>query len=424
MNTQQNSIYSTIFRFFFRSSQHPCNGQLVVFVAMLCAVSAFLPAQSLQTSPEYLSAQQLTAQRSYEEAISALQPLLNNPECAAEARIEIGSIRMRQAESEYAASLSHFGEAAQNLAAGIEQGGISGPRRPNTLYDLGRIYGEKLFDYPKAIDTYRKILDEHPEFLAIDKVVFQLASSLEKMLQYNSAVEYYQYLLTSYPYSSYSQAAQERMTALAPGTKHAAAAIEIQEEILDAAAGEEEAAQAGLDLAAMQAEAGKYKQAIRTYEKLAQESSDPDVAREAMKRMAIIMDEKEKDYKGAAKMLETLVNENPDSQDAKENLFRLGRIYEQDVQDLKTRVVDGQVRYRKSTANFTKALDYYDKLTESDPNADVSADAFLRKGEIYQKQFNDVDEAKRQYNEFLRRFPTHPEAESIRQRLKDIDNAD
>lgn len=407
-----------------RTTGAACAGRFPLFLMLLVCLHSTSFAQPIQGTPEFSTSRQHLAQNKFDEAITSLQPLLNNPTSAGPAMIEIGTIRMRQAEAEYARALSHFGEAAQNLATGLEQGGLTGPQLPNTLYDLGRLYEERLLEYPKAIEMYQKIMDEHTTFLAIDKVAYQLASCLEKMGQVSEAVSMYQYVLANHPYSSFFQVSQERMKALAPGTKHAAAAIEIQEEIVDSSSGEQQSTQATLDLAAMQAESGKTQQAIKSYRQVAQESNDPDVAREALKRMATLMDEKDKDYKGAAKVLEELVEKYPDSSDNDENLYRLGRIYEQDVQDLKTRIVDGQVRYRKSSSNAVKALEYYDRVTESNPDADVSANAFLRKGEIFEKQLNDPDEAKKQFTEFLRRFPTHPEAENIRQRLKDIDNAD
>ena len=89
---------------------------------------------------------------------------------------------------------------------------------------------------------------------------------------------------------------------------------------------------------------------------------------------------------------------------------------------MKTTVIDGRIRYRKSPENVEKALNYYNSVTEKFPDADVSADAFLRKGELYEKEKRDYDQARKSYQEFLRRFPNHDEAENIRERMREIED--
>jgi len=85
-------------------------------------------------------------------------------------------------------------------------------------------------------------------------------------------------------------------------------------------------------------------------------------------------------------------------------------------------VVDGKIQYKKDVGNTMKAIEYYDKLTEKFPDADVSADAYLRKGDLYKETLKDPDEAKKQFEEFLRRFPDHPQADSVREKLKQLEN--
>ena len=93
----------------------------------------------------------------------------------------------------------------------------------------------------------------------------------------------------------------------------------------------------------------------------------------------------------------------------------------QDMDSMKTQVIDGRIRYRKSSENVEKALEYYNSVTEKFPDADVSADAFLRKGELYEKELKDYDKARASYQEFLRKFPGHSEADEVRQKLQDIE---
>jgi tetratricopeptide (TPR) repeat protein len=391
---------------------------LIVSLMLLCCNLA--EAQPVQSTPEYQKAMQLLAQGTYEQAIEELKTLLGNGKFHSPAMVEIGKIRIKQAEAEMSNALAHFSEAADMLNSGIMSGGVTGPELPKTLYDLARVYEERIKNYVMASEIYNKIIEEHPAFLAIDKVYFNLATCQEAMGMYEQAATNYKKIVTDYGYSTYFQAAQEKMKKLSIGTGAQEGAITAQTEIA-ADAKDEQEIKANMDLGDMQAESGNFKEAAAAYRKAISASTDPDDAISGYRKLIGMLDEKEKDYQGAAKALEEMLQRFPDAPGGEDLVYRLGRIYEQDMDSMKTQVIDGKVRYRKSSENVEKAIDYYNSVTEKYPDADVSADAFLRKGELYEKELKDYDKARASYQEFLRKFPGHSEADSVRQKLEDIE---
>jgi len=391
-----------------------------LFVFLFCGLSSMAFGQAIQATPEYQQASQLLSQNNYDGAISALQNLLTVPTYAVEAKLEIGNIRKRQAEGEFALAISHFSEAAANILDVIKAGGLKGSEGAKTLLELGLIYEDRLADYAKAAEVYSQILQGYPSFLSLDKVVFHLANCYEKLGKISEAANAYREIVLKHPYSTYFPIAQNRMKILSPGTKEAQAAIEAQETLVEGAKTDLQAAKASMDLAAMYAKEGDFKKAIQEYRKVAAEAPTPELAREAYQKMATLMDEKEKDYSGAAAALEEMVHRFPNDPGNEKSLMRLGKIYEQNMDDLKVRIRDDRVLYKKDTGNIEKAINYYNQITESGGDADIVAEAFLRKGELYEKQLKDPDEAKRQYEEFLKRFPDHQEAEKVREKLKKL----
>lgn len=386
----------------------------------LCsAASLEVSAQPVQTTPEFQSAMQSLANGSYEQAVDELKKLLGNGKFHAPAMVEIGKVRVKQAESELSSALAHFSEAADLMNGGIQAGGVSGPELPKAIFDLGRVYEERLKNYVMAAEMYKKVIEDHPAFLSIDKVYFNLASCQEMLGQNEEAAQNFKRIVTDYAYSTYHAAAQEKMRKLAIGTGVQADAIRAQEIIADEADSSEEV-KASLDLGDMKAEAGDFRQAARAYQKAIQATTDQEEAIMAYRKLISMLDEKQKDYDGAAKALEEMLQRFPDATGGEDLIYRLGRIYEQDLDSMKTQVIDGRVRYRKSSENVEKAINYYNSLTEKFPDADVSAEAFLRKGELYEKEIKDYDKARKSYQEFLRRFPGHGEVDSIREKLEDL----
>ncbi|MBF0502768.1 MAG: tetratricopeptide repeat protein [Candidatus Riflebacteria bacterium] len=396
--------------------------------AILTAIVAWLPityaSGDIEGTAECILARQNLSQNNFDGAVQALQPLLANPQTAAEAKIEIARARQKQAENELTMALSHFNEAATNYSAGLDEGGVKGPDSSKVLYDLGRIYEERVQNPSKAAEVYEKLMADHPTFLSIDKVAYNLAGCYEKLGRNEDATRMYKEIVTKYPYSTFFQIAQTRMRSLAPGTSMAKDAIEIQQGVVDGARSEGQAAKAQLDLAAMHASQGDNKKAIEEYKKILSDAPGTDAAKDASARMAALMD-KEKDYKGEVAALEDLVKQNGNEPGNDKNLMKLGRLYEDNISDMKTRTTaDGQVLKKVGDENVVKAIEYYDRITESYPDADVSADALLRKGDLYRSRLKDTDEAKKQYQDFLKRFPDHPEADSVREKVKKLDSGD
>jgi tetratricopeptide (TPR) repeat protein len=389
---------------------------------MVFLVIQGISAQPVQVTPEFQRAMQQLAQGAYDAAVEELKTLLGQGKFHASAMVEIGKIRIKQAEAQLTSALANFNEAAEMLNNGLQSGGVSGPELPKTLYDLARIYEERIKNYPMAIEIYNRIISEHPAFLAIDKVHYNLAVCHEAIGQIEKAAENYHKIVVDYSYSTYFAPAQERMKKLAVGTGIQEDAISAQEDVA-AAADIEDTAQANIDLGDMHSDSGNYQQAADAYRKAVDTAGDRDEAMRAYRKLIDVLDARQKDYKGAAQTLEEMMEKYPDAPGSSDLIYRLGRIYEEDLDSMKkTTTSDGRVRYRKSSENVTKALNYYNSVTEKYPNADVSADAFLRKGELYEKELYDYDQARKSYQEFLRRFPNHDQASEIREKLEEIED--
>jgi len=300
-------------------------------------------------------------------------------------------------------------------------GGLKGNEAVKALYDLGQMYQEKLNDYPHAIEVYMKIIRDFPNFLSIDKVHFHLATCYEKDTKPEDALRTYREIVEKHPYSSFLPVAQQKVKSLGLKAGQVGSVIETQENIVENAKTDTQAAKASLELAGMHLKQGDFKKASQEYRKVAIDAPDAATAKEAYQNLASVLEDKEKDYKGAAAALEELISKYPNESGMEKNMYRLGRIYEQNLQDLKVRVRGDQVLYRRDDENTRKAIDYYNRLTESSPDADISADAFLRKGELFEERLKEPEEAKKQYQEFLKKFPDHPDAEKVKEKIKKLE---
>lgn len=247
---------------FFRNKHK--TGLMALFVVIMLLLVRNVAAQPVQVTPEFQNAMQQLAQGAYDAAIEELKPLLGQGKFHAPAIVEMGKIRIKQAESQMTSALANFSEAADMLNKGLQSGGASGPELPKALYDLARVYEERLKNYPMAIEIYNQIIADHPAFLAIDRVYFNLAASHEAIGQIEKAAENYHKIVADYSYSTCFSAAQERMKKLAVGTGMQEEAISTQEDVA-AAAGVDDAAQASMDLGDMQAESGNFKSAAAAY---------------------------------------------------------------------------------------------------------------------------------------------------------------
>lgn len=377
-------------------------------------------AQAIQSTSEYQSAMQALGSSNFDKAYDSLSPLIQDGRHRAAAMVEMGRIRQKQAESEMSKALSHYNEAAELMSGGIQDKGITGSEIPKALYDLGRIYEEKLKNYDEAHGIYSRIIDEYPNYLAIDKVYYNLASCEELMGMFDEAAAHYQKVVSDYSYSSYFEAAQEKCRKLAPGTAVEEKAIASAEDYAEEKSETSEGARAALDLGDMQAKSGKYKLAAEAYRKAIGEATDTEEAVEAYRKLVDMLDNQQKDHKGAAAAIEEMMAAYPNAQGTEDLVYRLGQIYETDLDSMKKKVIDGQVRYRKSDENSRKALEYYDSVTDKYPDSQVAADAWQHKGKIYE-ELKEYDEAREAYEQFIKYFPQHKDAPEIRQKLKDME---
>ena len=396
-----------------------------VLVSLGCALflslnSAGLYAQAIRGTPEYQSAMQSLAERKYQEAYDALSPLIQNGKLRGAALVEMGRIRQKQADSEMSRAISHYNEAAEYMNGGIEDNGITGSELPKAMFDLAVIYSDKLKNYVQAQDLYSKIIEEYPTYMAIDKVYYNLAVCEESMGMFDDAATHYQKIVSDYAYSTYFSEAQEKMKRLSAGTSVAEAAIESQEQVAEDKSYTDEGGKANLDLGDMQAEAGKFKQAASSYRKAIRDANSTEEGVEAYRKLVSMLDEKQKDYKGAAAAIEEMLEAYPNAKGNEDMIYKLGQIYENDMDSMVKKVENGKVRYRKSDESSRKAIDYYDSVTEKYPESQVAADAYIHKGKIYE-ELKEYSEARAEYERFIKEFPQHNDAPSIRKKLKELE---
>lgn len=377
-------------------------------------------AQAIQSTSEYQAAMQAVAQNNYEQAYESLSPLTNNGTYQAAALVELGRIRQKQAEHEMSAALSHYNEAAEKMSTGLSLNGVQGSEIPKALYDLGRIYEEKLKNYIQAHEIYARIIDDYSSYMAIDKVYFNIATCEEAMGMYEEAAAHYQKVVSDYKYSTYYEAAQEKSRKLSPGTEVSEKAIESQEEFADDVAQTDKAIKANIDLGDMQASSGQYKQAAKSYRKAINEATDQDEAVEAYRKLVDVLDNQQKDHKLAASVIEEMLQKYPDAKGNEDMMFKLGQLYESDVDSMKKEIIDGKTRFKKNNATTQKALNYYDSVTEKYPDSEAAANAFQNKARIYQEQKN-YEAARREYENFLSNFPQHNDAAEVKQKLQDLE---
>ena len=387
--------------------------------SLFSSIIVVVQAQQILNRPEYREAMKAVATSDYESAVNSLSPLLTS-EYSSAAMVEIGKIRFKQAEGEMSSALSHYYEAAGLLNSGVQTGGVKGPETPKLLYDLAGIYEERLKDYPNALNTYSKIVNEYPSYSAIDKAYYNLAACCEMLGRYEEAAQYYSIVVSNYSYSTFFKAAQEKMKKLNSATKDKSNAIEIQEELVYNAE-DEEKSQANLDLGDMNVESGNYKDALTAYQSALKGMNNSEDAVGVYKKMVDVLEEKQKDYKGAVKMIDEMIQKYPNAQGTEDLIYRAGRMYEEDIDSMKKTVSsDGSVRYRKSRESMEKAIDYYDKVAEQYPDSEAAGNAALRKAEIYYNELREYGDAKSAYQDFLSKYPDHPEAKNVRKKLREL----
>ena len=358
-------------------------------------------AQAIQGTPEYQSAMQSLAQGSYQEAFDAITPLIQNGKYRSAAMVELGRIRQKQAEAELSYAQDHFNEAVNYLNDGLLSNGVTGSEAPKAFFDLGTIYLERVNNPIMAMDAFKKIIESYPTYMAMDKVYFNLARCEENVGLIDEAAAHYQKVISDYPYSTLLEQAQEKARTISAGTTSAEAAIESQEKVAEEKSYTDEGGKANLELGDMQAKSGKYKDATSSYRQAIRDASTQEEGVEAYRKLVSMLDEKQKDYKAAAATIEEMLEAYPDAKGNEEMIYKLGQIYENDMDSMKKKIVDGQVRYRKSDESSRKAIEYYDSVTDKYPDSNVAADAYAHKGMLYE-ELKEYSEAKAEYQRFLR----------------------
>jgi outer membrane protein assembly factor BamD len=86
-------------------------------------------------------------------------------------------------------------------------------RLDESNYLVGYFYYRQRW-YPGAIDRFRQVLKEDPEYSSRDALYFYLAESLVKMNQQAEALPYLEKLVDEFERSDYLQDAQRRITEL------------------------------------------------------------------------------------------------------------------------------------------------------------------------------------------------------------------
>ena len=396
-----------------------------LLVSLGCSLFLFganidVNAQSIRGTSEYQAAMQALAESKYQEAFDFLSPLLQSSKTRGSALVEMGKIRQKQADSEMSRAMSHYHEAAEYMHNGIADNGITGSEIPKAMFDLATIYSDKLKNYVQAQELYAKIIEEYPTYMAIDKVYYNLALTEESIGLFEEAAAHYQKVVSDYSYSTYFAAAQEKLKNVSAGTSVAEAAIETQEQYAEDKSYTNEGGKANLDLGDMQADAGKFKQAAASYRKAIRDANTTEEGVEAYRKLVSMLDEKQKDYKAAAAAIEEMLEAYPNARGNEDMIYKLGQIYENDMDSMVKKVENGKVRYRKSDESSRKAINYYDSVTDRYPDSNVAAEAYMRKGKIYE-DLKEYSEAKAEYERFIKEFPQHSDAPAIRKKLQDLE---
>lgn len=70
--------------------------------------------------------------------------------------------------------------------------------------------------------------------------------------------------------------------------------------------------------------------------------------------------------------------------------------------------------------NYNKSIELYDYVIERYPDSELAADALFSKGFVYENNLNDKIRAKATYEEFLKFYPNHEMAASVKQNMPTI----
>ena len=103
---------------------------------------------------------------------------------AARARLQIGTLYERKPLEDYAKAIAAYQEVSKRHAELTYAA--------EALYRSGRIYAERLSTPNEAIQTYKKVIETHPNTLQAMMASFQLGELYRKLNRYNEALQAYE----------------------------------------------------------------------------------------------------------------------------------------------------------------------------------------------------------------------------------------
>jgi len=118
---------------------------------------------------------------------------------------------------------------------------------------------------------------------------------------------------------------------------------------------------------------------------------------------------KANNFTGAVAEYEKLLNEYPNSEFAEDSYFALAGIYQM-----------GKIPNLSHANAAEKAVVYYQKFYKEFPNSKNTPKALFMIGFMRANDLNDYDSARISYNEFLRKYPEHELALSVKMELDNL----
>jgi outer membrane protein assembly factor BamD (BamD/ComL family) len=105
-------------------------------------------------------------------------------------------------------------------------------------------------------------------------------------------------------------------------------------------------------------------------------------------------------------------------------LDELSRSFPKDTANIiKSAIISGDV-YAASLNNYPKAIESLQKIVDRFPNESASATCLFKIGFTYENQVKDLVKAKQCYEDFLKRYPNHELALSVKLSLEHLGESD
>ncbi len=118
---------------------------------------------------------------------------------------------------------------------------------------------------------------------------------------------------------------------------------------------------------------------------------------------------KANNYTAAVTEYEKLINEYPSSEYVEDSYFALAGIYQM-----------GKIPNLSHADAAKKAVDYYQKFYAQFANSENAPKALFMIGFMRANDLNDYDSARISYNEFLKKYPEHELAPSVKMELDNL----